>query len=148
MTLFRQFIQHQRQSKTKAQLIILVFFLGITVVNTPILLEELRRIDSYRKILDHNIIGYQFKGLNERIPKDTKYVSYFTDGPLEGKRLKMYTQAQFALIPAILDTTDFTHDYIIIVSMEPKVVLTLLQQYGLTPIAVNTQHGVVLAQRQ
>lgn len=122
--------------------------IGYSGVNLPVLGEELRRLFRYHKVLTHNVIGYQFMGLEEFIT-GVEFISYFTDGNLEDPdRLKLFTQAQFVLAPAILDPNNLNHEYILFVCKNELEAWKKIQHLNLIPLLRNDKYGIILAKRR
>jgi hypothetical protein len=119
-----------------------------TGANLPILGEELRRLFRYQKVLNHNVVGYQFMGL-EKFTTGVGFISYFTDGNLEDPdRLKLFTQAQLVLAPAILDPNNLNHEYILFVCKNELAAWKIIRQLNLIPLLRNDKYGIILAKRR
>lgn len=136
------------KSFPRVRLFVLIAMAGYTLANLPVLGEEIRRLHRYNQVLHHNIIGYQFQGLDSFL-QGVEFISYFTDGNLQDSdRYKLFTQAQFMLAPAILDPDNLNHEYILFVCQNEAVAWRKIQQLNLLPLLRNDKHGIILTKRR
>lgn len=131
----------------RARLFVLLLFVCYSLVNIPAFLEEIRRVRNYKRVLDHSIPGYQFRGL-EKFTQNIEYISYFSDVNIQDpKAYKLFTQAQLVLTPSILDPSNMTHKYVLFVCRNKKVPLIWMKKWNMIPIA-RSEQDIILAVRQ
>lgn len=136
------------KSYPRLRLFFLIALAGYTGANLPVLNEELVRIRRYNQVLHHNVIGYQFNGLEKFIP-GVEFISYYTDGRLEDpNNYKLFTQAQFVLAPTILDPNNLNHEYILFVCDNEVNAWRKIQELKLLPLLRSEQNGIILTKRR
>lgn len=128
--------------------ILFLILLGLIIlINLPPLAGEIQRISKNRKIVDHNLIGYKFFGLNEYIG-DEAYVGYYTNEDIrEQKPQKLFTHAQYILAPTILDFGNLNRKYIIFACSSREEALRKIFEMDLQPLIAN-QYNIILAKRK
>ncbi len=133
--------------RTVPQFLFCLALIVLTITNSVVLKEEIRRIYNYKKILDFNVVGYQFAGI-EAFLKDVEYMGYYTDKDMDDpKNAKLFAHAQFALAPIVLDFNNLNHKYIIFACSSDGV--AHLEMNKIKAIALGrNQFGIVIAQRQ
>jgi hypothetical protein len=118
----------------------------VILLNIIVLNQDFRRINSFKKVMPHQIIGNKFRGLNE-FTKNIEFISYYTDQDLK-KDLpsKEFTQAQLLLAPTVLDPDNVSHEYILLVCKNEANAWEKMKEINATPLRRN-QHGTILARR-
>lgn len=118
----------------------------MTVNNSIVLWQELRRINGFKKAIDHQNIGYKFAGLGE-VTKDVQYIGYFTDGDIKKKYYeRMLTQAQFRIAPTIIDYNNPSHEFMLLVYSNKALAHMKLKEIGAEPLLEN-QYGIIYARK-
>jgi len=124
----------------------LVCLIGIIVANAIGLGLEIKRILAYRKVLAHQMIGYQFDGLSQ-FTKDIEIMGYFTDEKLKKKSAaKIFSHAQYMLAPTILDFNNVEHEYILFICSDEKIAIQKIIELKAQPLRRN-KYGMILARR-
>ena len=133
--------------KTIPQYLFCLIFLVLTVTNGFVLKEEIRRIYNYKKILDYNIVGYQFAGI-ETFLEDVEYMGFFTDKDMNNpKNAKLFAHAQFALAPIVLDFNNLNHKYIIFACSSDGIAELYMNKINAVALGRN-QFGIIIAKRK
>ena len=133
--------------KKRTQLYCVIALVIITIINIVVLQQELRRIKSFKQVMPHQIIGYQFAGLEE-VLQGVQYVGYYTDKDIENDKetAKLFSHAQYILAPTVLDFNNTTHEYIIFVCSSEQIARIKIQQLKMFPIRRN-KYGMILAKK-
>jgi hypothetical protein len=88
-------------------------------------------------------LGFQFMGL-ENVFKDIRTVGYYTDKDLTNPiAIAQFEQAQYMLVPTILDLNHTQYHWVIFDCTSPQVAMEAIKSLGLTPMKIN--HGIILA---
>jgi hypothetical protein len=140
---------HELTNIPRRRLFAIIAMVAFILTNLPVLGEEIRRLYRYNQVLDHNIIGYQFRGLEEFIPENVTFISYITDGDLQAPdRYKLFTQAQFVLAPTILDPENPNHQHVLLVFQDETHAWQTIKHMNRMPILKNDNYGIIFAQRR
>jgi len=132
--------------KNFSRIFFLLCLLGISIANGSILWQELIRIHNYKKVLEYDIVGYQFGGLDQFL-KDVEVMGYYTGNNLEDKAdVKLFSHAQFVLAPIILDLNNLEHEYILFVCKDKSHALKKISEIKAMPLRGN-QYGMILVKR-
>ncbi len=135
------------KTQTHTQSFVVIAALAMTIFNVIVLSQDIRRIQGFKQHLSHQIIGYQFKGLDQFI-KGVPAMGYYTDGDLESKDpQKMFSQAQYLLAPTILDPDSLEYEYILMVCDDEKKAWLKAKELRAVPLRRNN-HGMILARRK
>ena len=100
------------------------------------------------ELADHTTIplhslGYQFIGL-ENVFKNIHTIGYYTDKDLDNPwAIAQFEQAQYMLVPTVLDLNHTQYHWVIFDCTTPNVALNEIQRMGLTPLKIN--NGIILA---
>lgn len=131
----------------RRQLFFIAALFGVTMMNFIVLSQDIRRIQSFKKVLPYQMIGYQFKGLEE-FTKGITHIGYYTDNDIEKDQAasKMFAHAQYILAPSILDLNNLDHDYILFVCSNEKKAWAKLKEIKALPLRRN-KYGMILARR-
>ncbi len=131
----------------RRQLFYLTALFGVSMMNLIVLSQDIRRIQSFKKVLPYQMIGYQFNGLDE-FTKDISHIGYYTDLDIETDTAasKMFAHAQYMLAPSILDLNNTDHDYILFVCSNEKVAWQKIKEVKALPLRRN-KYGMILARR-
>lgn len=88
-------------------------------------------------------LGYQFMGL-ESVFKGIRTVGYYTDKDLTNPlAIAQFEQAQYMLVPTVLDLNHTQYHWVIFDCTNPRVALEVIHRLGFTPLKIN--HGIILA---
>lgn len=111
------------------------------------LIEEMQRIKGLKKVLAHQKIGYQFRGLEE-FTQGIDRIGYYSDENIElnDHAHKLFAHAQFILAPTILELDNMEHEYILLVCSNEKNAMHKLKQLRALPLRAN-KFGMILARR-
>jgi hypothetical protein len=124
-----------------------IFFLGIIVYNLGLFYKENERIFSFKKLITHQIIAYQFAGL-ENYTKNLDYLGYYTDAkPEDEAQAKLLAYAQYLVAPTIVDFNNLDHEYILFVCSSEEAAYDVMRKIGAKPV-VRNPHGMILAKKQ
>jgi hypothetical protein len=91
-------------------------------------------------------IGTEFEGLKPYL-KGYPYISYYSDtlkSSDESKRLM--AQAQYVLVPTILDDQNLNHELMLVVCPSSDIALQKTKELGYTPLKANNK-GMILARK-
>src|ERR1700679_218429 len=104
--------------------------------------QAITQIQDHTTIPLHSL-GYQFMGL-ENVFKGVRTVGYYTDKDLNDPlAVAQFEQAQYMLVPTILDLNHTQYHWVIFDCTSPQTALGAIKQLGLTPVKIN--HGIILA---
>ncbi len=131
----------------RRQLFYMTALFGVSLMNFIVLSQDIKRIQSFKKVLPYQMIGYQFKGL-EQFTKGITHIGYYTDKNIKTDEAasKMFAHAQYILAPSILDLNNTDHDYILLVCSNEKVAWAKLKEIKALPLRRN-KYGMILARR-
>jgi len=88
-------------------------------------------------------LGFQFMGL-ENVFKDVRAVGYYTDKDLNNPlAIAQLEQAQYMLVPTILDLNHTQYHWVIFDCTSPQTAMAAIKGLGFTPLKIN--HGIILA---
>lgn len=88
-------------------------------------------------------LGYQFIGL-ENVFKGVHTVGYYTDKDLNNPlAIAQFEQAQYMLVPTILDLNHTQYRWVIFDCTSPQVAMEAIHNLGLNPL--KAYHGIILA---
>lgn len=109
--------------------------------------EEINRINGLSKVLSHQKIGYQFRGLEE-FTKGIDRIGYYSDENLELNEHahKLFAHAQYVLAPTVLELDNMDHDFVLVVCSNERNALHKLKQLNALPLRAN-KFGMILARR-
>jgi hypothetical protein len=129
---------------TKIFLVITALIIALGSVQT---VRELVKLTGLRQQHPFVFGGEAFEGVKDVIQGE-KYVSYITDKNLNvDKNIAEFSQAQFSLVPVILDLNNPNHRFLLINCESKPHAQAVLQYYKARPIRQNTL-GVILAARE
>lgn len=120
-----------------------------TIVTHSIgLRKEIITINNYKKIVPYNNIEYKFEILKE-FTQGIEFMGYYTDDPeLKNEaNAKLYSHAQFALAPTVLELNNLDHEYTLFVCADENVAMQKIAEIGAVPLREN-KFGMILAQRK
>src|SRR5476651_596200 len=104
--------------------------------------QAITQIQDHTTIPLHSL-GFQFMGL-ETVFKGVHTVGYYTDKDLNNPlAIAQFEQAQYMLVPTVLDLNHTQYHWVIFDCTSPQVAMEAIQRLGLTPLKVN--HGIILA---
>ena len=93
-----------------------------------------------------NFTGQKFDGL-QKILKNEKYIGYYTDQNIDSARQLMeLLQAQYTVIPLILDPNNVEHRYIIVNCADIPSAIEKFKALGARPVTRNN-NGIFLVER-
>ncbi|MBP9854416.1 MAG: hypothetical protein KBD53_06085 [Candidatus Omnitrophica bacterium] len=129
----------------RIQLFYATALLGVTIMNFFVMGEEAKRIRSFKKVVKHQNIGYQFAGLDE-FTKGMAYIGYVTDEDVTKNDAahKLFAHAQFMLAPSILDLNNYNHEYILFVCTNENYAWEKIKKLNALPLRRN-KYGMILA---
>ena len=131
---------------SRARAFFLLCLIMTSVNQTIVLSEEIRRVQSYKKVLPYNTIGYKFDGLKPFV-QGIEFIGYYTDFPPQDEEgSKMFSHAQFALTPSVLDFMNLDHEYVLLVCTSEAAAQKKMAEIGAVPLRGNA-FGMVLAQK-
>ncbi|MCA9408937.1 MAG: hypothetical protein KC733_09625 [Candidatus Omnitrophica bacterium] len=131
---------------SKLRLIFMTILSAVILTNIPVLMQELKRIRGFRKVMETQIIGYKFAGL-EQFTKNIEYIGYYTDKDIALKETsKEFSHAQYILSPTILDFNNLEHEYILLVCSDEKKAWLKMKELNAQPQRRNP-YGMILAKR-
>ena len=88
-------------------------------------------------------LGYQFIGL-ENVFKNIRTVGYYTDKNLNNPlAIAQFEQAQYMLVPTVLDLNDTQYHWVIFDCTSPQAAIEAVKHFGFTP--VKARNGIILA---
>jgi hypothetical protein len=129
---------------TKIFLIIIALIIALGSVQTVL---DLIKVTGLRQQNPFVFAGEAFEGVKDIIQGE-KYVSYITDKNLNiDKNIAEFSQAQFSLVPVILDLNNPNHRFLIINCESKPRAQAVLQYYKARLIRQNNL-GVMLAVRE
>ena len=115
-------------------------------LNTVSLYKEMNLLAQARRQIPYLFMGKKFLGLSE-ILKNTKYAGYYTDKNLDENRPALqFAQAQYILVPIILDLNNTDHPYVLFDCSSEEIALQKIKEAGLVPAKKN-QFGIILTRR-
>jgi hypothetical protein len=118
----------------------------LTAVNIIQTTANLASIYPRRKPVALNFAGQKFDGL-QKLLKNEKYIGYYTDQNIDDAHPMMeLLQAQYTLIPLILDPNDIEHRYIIVNCVNIPAAIEKFKALGARPITKNNT-GLFLVER-
>lgn len=88
-------------------------------------------------------LGYQFMGL-ENVFKDVHTVGYYTDKDLNNPlAIAQFEQAQYMLVPTVLDLNHTQYHWVIFDCTSPQVAIEAIKHLGFIPM--KSRNGIILA---
>ena len=124
--------------------LLLACFLLVSIFNFFNLSKELTQSVRVRRAIPFVFLGYKFAGLDQFL-KNEKYIGYYTDGDTKDAGIiEEYSQAQFELVPLILDLNNTNHRFTIFNCSNDTAALKKIQELGLQPLKRNNL-GIILA---
>jgi len=88
-------------------------------------------------------LGYQFMGL-ESVFKDTRTIGYYTDKDLNNPlAIAQFEQAQYVLVPTVLDLNHTQYHWVIFDCTSPQTALEAIKNLNFTPMKM--RNGIILA---
>jgi hypothetical protein len=125
-------------------LFIFTLVLG-TALNVFTLIKETFQNARIRRQTPSLPFGAPFAGLREILTGET-YVGYYTDKSLDTPAdARDFAQAQYAVVPLILDFNHTHHTFTIFNCSTTKESFRKIKELGLTPLKINP-FGIILAQ--
>jgi hypothetical protein len=104
--------------------------------------QAIHELQDHTTIPLHSL-GFQFMGL-ENVFKGIRTVGYYTDKDLTNPlAIAQFEQAQYMLVPTVLDLNHTQYHWVIFDCTSPQVAMGAIQRLGLTPLKIN--HGIILA---
>jgi hypothetical protein len=125
---------------------ILFLFLASVMIlfNATKLYQEIRKTQQAREKIPYVFTGVKFTGLKS-VLNHAEYIGYYTDKNLDNRQdAAQFAQAQYILVPIILDLNNTQHEYILFDCSSLAVALDKIQELGMIPLRRN-QFGIVLA---
>jgi hypothetical protein len=108
---------------------------------------QLNKVIALRRANPFVFGGEKFEGIKDLVQGE-KYVGYITDKDFKiDKNTAEFSQAQFALVPVILDLNNPDHRLLLINCDSPQKAIAFMKQYGARPIRGNNL-GTILAVRE
>jgi hypothetical protein len=99
-----------------------------------------------KKLTAFNFAGDKFNGL-QNLLKNEKYVGYYTDQKITDPRPMMeLLQAQYAVIPLILDPQSLEHRFIIVQCADIPAAIEKFKAMGARPVTKSNM-GIFLVER-
>ena len=96
-----------------------------------------------RSTIPLHSLGFQFMGL-ENVFKDVHTVGYYTDKDLNNPlAIAQYEQAQYMLVPTVLDLNHTQYHWVIFDCTSPQTAMQAIKLLGLTPLKI--YNGIILA---
>lgn len=118
----------------------------LAAVNIALTAAHLVSIYPRKKPTAFNFAGSKFNGL-QRLLKTEKYIGYYTDRDIRAPRPMMeLLQAQYAVIPLILDPQSLDHRYIIVDCADIPAAIAKFKALGARPVTPNNG-GIFLVER-
>lgn len=118
----------------------------LTAVNLVQTAHHLTSIYPRKKATAFNFAGDKFIGL-EKLLKNEKYIGYYTDQDPDNPKAGMeLLQAQYTVIPLILDPENLEHRYIIINAMNMPAAMEKFKALGARPVSP-VNNGLLLVER-
>jgi hypothetical protein len=88
-------------------------------------------------------LGYQFMGL-ENVFNGVRTVGYYTDKDLNNSlAIAQYEQAQYMLVPTVLDLNHTQYHWVIFDCTSPQTALEAIKKLGFIPM--KQRNGIILA---
>lgn len=136
------------RSLSLSQRYLVVVFIIVILSNLPALYFELRRIYGISENVPHQMVGYQFDGLQPLL-KDVPIMGYYSDRDIktDAKAAKLFAHAQFVLAPTILDLGRLEHRYILIVCENEDNAWRIMDEIDAMALRRNKM-GHILAERK
>ena len=133
------------QTRSRTFFFFCVALCAVVLTNMIVYSEEIRRILSINKVMDHQIIGFEFGGLDE-LMKDEEYIGYVSDKNVNDKNgSKEYAQLQYLLAPTIVELDATHYKYTILYCNNEKICFDIAKKVGAKPLRRN-QYGVIVTQ--
>jgi hypothetical protein len=122
---------------------IIALLAAINIVQTTTALVS---IYPHKKPVAFNFAGQKFDGL-QKLLKNEKYIGYYTDQDIDEPRPMMeLLQAQYTVIPLILDAKSLEHRYIIVNCTNIPAAIEKFKNLGARPMTGNN-NGLFLVER-
>jgi hypothetical protein len=129
--------------KIKALWIMIALLAAANIIQT---ISHLSTIYPERKPVAFNFSGNRFAGL-EKVLKNVKYAGYYTDLNINDPRPGMeLLQAQYAVIPIILDPESIDHRYVIVNAANIPAAIEKFKALGARPLS-GSHAGIFLVER-
>lgn len=88
-------------------------------------------------------LGFQFMGL-ENVFKGVRTIGYYTDKDLNNTlAIAQFEQAQYMLVPTVLDLNHTQYRWVIFDCTSPQVAMGAIKHLGFTPLKM--RNGIILA---
>jgi len=123
-----------------------IFFICLILISVFNLFQAYAQ--AITELLDHSTIplhslGFQFMGL-ENVFKGVHTVGYYTDKDMNNSiAVAQFEQAQYMLVPTVLDLNNTQYHWVIFDCTSPQVGVDAIKRLGFTPLKAN--HGIILA---
>ena len=129
------------------RVILLTSFIYVIAFNIYGLTQDRKKILSYRKFVNHQIIGKQFMGL-ENFTRDIEFIGYYTDKDMaDDKNAMEFSHAQYILAPSVLELNNLNHEYILFVCRKESTAREIIKTLNLKPLK-RSPTGLILAKKQ
>ena len=104
--------------------------------------QAITQLQDHKTIPLHSL-GFQFMGL-ENVFKDTHTIGYYTDKDFNNPlAVAQFEQAQYMLVPTVLDLNHTQYHWVIFDCTSPQAALKAIQNLGFTPM--KQRNGIILA---
>jgi len=127
----------------KLKLIFLIALVLAAVFNLcQAYLQAINQLQDRTTIPLHSL-GFQFMGL-ENFFKDVRTVGYYTDKDLDNSlAIAQFEQAQYMLVPTVLDLNHTQYHWVIFDCTSPQVAMAAIQRLGFNPMKI--RNGIIVA---
>ena len=127
----------------KAFWCLIALLVAVNIVQTSV---QLAAIYPVRKPAAFNFSGDRFNGL-QLLLKSEKYIGYYTDQNIDdtGPIMELL-QAQYTVVPLILDVNNIDHRYIIVNCADIPAAIEKFKRLGARPVTPNNG-GLFLVER-
>ncbi len=130
-----------------SQIVFLIAILIVTCINFLDLTRQTKNILKLKKYIPYQFEGYKFSGL-QTIFKDIEIVSYMTDKDIKNdKHAKQFAQAQFMVVPTILELNNPEHKYLLFDYEKEENAFKKIKELNAIALKKN-KFGIILAQKR
>jgi len=131
----------------KSQVLFLILLCAILPFNFVVMRQRFIRMANYHKVIPHQHIGYKFEGL-QKVLKNVEVMGYFTDKSLDDpEQAKLFSHAQFAIAPTMLEFNSLDHEYILFVCSDERIAWKIIKE--INGMALNrNRFGMILVKRK
>jgi hypothetical protein len=125
------------------KIIFLVCVIGVAAFNLVAAYIQAITESQDRTTVPLHSLGYQFLGL-ENVFKGEHTVGYYTDKNLDNPlAIAQFEQAQYMLVPTVLDLNHTQYHWVIFDCTTPQVAMETIKNLGFTPLKAH--NGIILA---